>query len=270
MAVTFISNRHFFEIMSAISTLDDYIDDILGSDSTSYTDAKKHRSMTRWAHNIVEEVMEAMADSDFQGEYSLHDLVANQREYLFPSDLLKIKKIDLKLDGSNWKTTNWIDETDIRSRSIASEADIIKIFNNNNPFVSFFDESYFIWSGTIIEVTDGIKIWYNKEIVGKDTDGDDITSFSADTDSPYLKEFAQMALVFGAVLDFALKNRMTDLVGEMNFKLYGNRVGRPSNPTRIGGLIGQIRQYYTNRIPDRDYKFGSSYREEDFGNNFIN
>lgn len=230
--------------MSTIATLDDYIDDIAGTNTSSYTDAKKHRAMTRWAHIITEEVLDARKDWDYQGEIITHNLVANQREYPFPTDLLKIKRVDLKLDGTNWKPTTWVDESEI-SGSIASESDVTEKFNNSNPSVSILENSIFIWSGTITAVTAGFKLWYNKEIVGEG----DITAFTDGTHVPTLKEFAQMALVYGAILDFAEGYEVTELATRMNMKLYGNPNGRPI--VSVGGLIGRIRNFYSTRAPDK-------------------
>jgi hypothetical protein len=236
--------------MSAISTLDDYIDDIANTDTTSYTDADKHASMTRWAHIITEEIIDAQDDWDFQGEIATANLVANQREYTFPTDILKIKRIELKLDGSNWYPANWIDESEIGT-SIASESDITENFDNTKPYVALLDKSFFIYSGTITAVTGGIKIWYSEEIVGVDTNGTDITSFSADTDKSNLAEFAQMALVCGAVLDFADRYENVNLAARMNLRLYGNSGGRPADSASMGGLMGRIRNFYSRRIQDK-------------------
>lgn len=246
-----------------ISTLDDYIDDLAGSNSGSYTDAKKHRSMTRWMHNLTAEVMEAMSDSDFQGEISTHDLVVNRREYLFPTDLLKIKRIDLKLDGSNWYKASRLDESQIGD-NYASEADIVERFTNTDPFVSYFDNSYFIYSGTIIDVTDGIKITYDKAIVGETSAGVDITSFTADDDVTNLPEFAQMFLVYGACKDHFLDKTDDKQLQKFNLLMYGNGAGRPAETRQIGGLLRQIINYYTNRSPDEQMSFSTTYSEEDF------
>lgn len=249
--------------MSSVATLHDDVDDIGGVNSTVYSDAKKSRAFTRWAHIINEEVADAMSDYDFQGEKSTASLVANQREYRFPIDLLKIKLIHLKLDGSNWKPANFMDESEAPS-AIPSEADIIAKFSNSDPFVSLFDKSFFIWSGTIIAVTGGILLWYDKDIVGVDTNGADITSFSADTDSPNLIEFAQQALVYGAILDFYTGKSNQAKIREMNIKLYGNSAGRPADARLIGGIIKQIRDYYTNVTPDRQMSISTPYDESDF------
>lgn len=249
--------------MSALSTLDDYIDDIAGTDSVSFVDAKKHASMTRWAHILTEEVIDAQNDWDFQGEISTANLTANQREYPFPTDILKIKRIDLKLDGINWTPTHWLDESEIPN-SIANETDITENFSNSDPYITLYDKSLFIWSGTITSVTSGIKIWYSEEVIGIDADDDDVVSFSADTDKPNLVEFAQTGLVYGATLDFSDKHGDTDLAARMNLRLYGNSGGRPADSASVGGLVGRIRSFYSHRIPDKKIIITPSSSLEDY------
>ena len=248
--------------MSTILTLDNAVDDIAGTNTSSYTDAQKHRAFTRWAYALNNEVADSMDDWDFQGEISTADLVANQREYTFPSDIFKIKRIDLKLDGTNWTPTIWLDESEV-GNSIASESDITNKFNNASPSVSLFDKSYFVWSGTIAAVTGGIKIWYTEDIVGVDDSGDDLTAFTADGDTPNLIEFAQMALVYGAALDYGDKHNDEALSRKMNMKLYGNPYGRPAEGT-VGGLVGRIRNFYSTRVPDRQMMVKTSSSLEEF------
>ena len=247
--------------MSQISTLDDYIDDIAGTDSTSFSDADKHAAQTRWAHILTEEVIDAQGDWDFQGEIATANLVANQREYVFPTDILKIKRIDLKLDGTNWTTVHWLDESEIPN-SAAHESDITENFSNSDPYATLYDKSFFIWSGTIAAVTGGIKIWYSEEIVGVDTNGDDISSFSADTDKPNLAEFAQMGLVYGPILDLC-ENRNPSLANRMNIRLYGHSAGRPAT-NEVGGLIGRIRAFYSQRVPDKKVTITPASKLEDY------
>ena len=248
---------------NTISELNSDIDRIGGIQAGRFASADKMRAMTIAARTINQEVSKVIKDYDYQGEKSLHDLVANQREYLNPLDLLKIKRIDLKLDGTNWRMANWIDESEIGDKYVA-EADIISRFTNDTPFVSFFDESYFIWSGTIKDVTGGIQITYAKDLVGKSTAGADIQDFSATTDVPNLIEFAQQALVYWAILEWYGSHTNQQKLIYFNNLLWGNPKGRPQDDRLIGGLMREIIDFYSDRVPDRQMNFNSQYNEEDF------
>lgn len=234
-----------------------------GIDSARYSSANIMRVFTNAAHEINAEVMRAMKDNDFQGEISLHDLVANQREYLNPSDLLKMKKVDLKLDGSNWKTAGVFDASEVPDK-LSAEADIIARFSNDVPMVDIMDESFFIYSGTIGNVTSGIRLWYNKDIVGQDTNGGDITEFAASTDVPTLIFFAAQALVLWAIIDWYESHPNEAKLRRFNNKLWGNPNGRPPRDEQIGGLMRQIINHYCDKLPDRKIDGGSAYQQEDF------
>lgn len=93
------------------------------------------------------------------------DLVssATQRDYSFPSNILsRIKRVEAKLDGTNWiKLT----ETDITKLDIpiSTEADITNVFSNEegNAFYDIVRKSLYILSGSISAVTGGLKLWCN-------------------------------------------------------------------------------------------------------------
>ncbi|QGH73335.1 MAG: hypothetical protein [Siphoviridae sp. cttb18] len=245
-----------------VAELDDYVDDLGGTNTTTYTDAAKHRAYDRWSNNIIAEIMEAMQDYDFQGEISTHDIVASQREYIFPTDILKIKRIDLKLDGSNWKRASEIDASQL-GNSYAAEADIIARFTNDEPYVEFLDNSFMIYSGSISNVTGGIKLTYSKQVVGLNASNEDITNFTADTHKSNLPQFAQMALIYGALIDY-FTDKDENMVRKFNKRLWGNPDGRPPEIDQIGGLMRQIINYYTSKQPDRQSAMQNAYQEEDF------
>lgn len=238
-----------------------------GIPSAKYSNSDIMRVMTIAAHQINAEVMRVMKDNDFQGEKSTHDLVANQREYRNPSDLFKLKRVDLKIDGSNWRTARPFDANEVPDK-LASEADIIANFSNDDPRVDIMDESYFIYSGTITNVTGGILLWYDKDIVGADTNGNDITSFSATTDVPTLITFACQALVLWAIIDWYENHPDEKKLARFNKKLWGemNPNGRPEDDRKIGGLMRQIINHYSEKLPDRKMNFGSAHMQEYYEN----
>ncbi len=95
------------------------------------------------------------------------DLVADQREYPYPTDMLARKKrVEAKFDGTNWVPLSEIDITQINV-PIATEANITAVFNSfqvakNNPNGARFDilrKAVHIYSGTISAVTAGLRLY---------------------------------------------------------------------------------------------------------------
>ncbi len=92
------------------------------------------------------------------------DLVssATQRDYPFPADILsRIKRVEAKLDGTNWLK---LSEMDITQHSKPTDETNITYYFANLEGQCFYDllrKSIFIYSGTISAVTGGLKLWCN-------------------------------------------------------------------------------------------------------------
>lgn len=90
------------------------------------------------------------------------NLIANLREYPFPSDTLsRIKYVEAKLDGTNWIH---LDEFDLNKyRKPTSETDTLANFGNQlgQAFYDISRKALNIYSGVISNVTDGLKLWCN-------------------------------------------------------------------------------------------------------------
>lgn len=110
---------------------------------------------------LAKDILDADEDILLIPQYT--SLVANQREYPLPQDMLSsIKRIEAKLDGTNYIK---LDELDIVSLhdTILTESLITQNFSNEKGG-AFFDlsrKSIYIYSGTITSVTDGLRVWVN-------------------------------------------------------------------------------------------------------------
>jgi len=109
------------------------------------------------------------ADEDILLIPQYTDLVANQREYPLPQDMLSsIKRVEVLFSGTQYVPLTEIDVNDIKF-SIETEDEITAHFNCgsvdfNNPNGARFDlsrKSLTIYTGTIDDVTNGIKILVN-------------------------------------------------------------------------------------------------------------
>ena len=88
------------------------------------------------------------------------DLVANQRLYAFPSDILsKIKRVEATPDGTNWLKFNHIDMTDFQYP--LTETNITTYFSNNegNCYYDLYRKSLYLLCGTVSTAASGLKIW---------------------------------------------------------------------------------------------------------------
>jgi len=91
------------------------------------------------------------------------NLVANQREYPLLSTMLsRIKRVEAKLDGTNWLKLNEFDLTS-HQQPVTPETNITYNFSNEegNAFYDIIRKSIVLYSGTITSVTDGLRIWLN-------------------------------------------------------------------------------------------------------------
>jgi hypothetical protein len=162
----------------------------------NFTDSMINLYLTNAAHLMTTEIIQSNDDWDFQEDWATTDLVADQREYPFYGiSMLRIKRVEACLDGTNWVRLSPIIESEI-SDDISTESGITQIFDNTQPYFKCLENSIYIYSGTIIAVTQGLKIWYTKEIVGQNASGSDITSFSATTDTPNIAAAYQEGLCY--------------------------------------------------------------------------
>ena len=90
------------------------------------------------------------------------DLVKDQREYSFAEDaILKIKRVEAALDGTNWLKLSQVALTDLSYALIESE--IVSRFSNteNNAKYMLSRKALYLLSGSVPDVDEGLKVWFN-------------------------------------------------------------------------------------------------------------
>lgn len=106
------------------------------------------------------EYIENEAGEDFFMVPWQRDLVAGQREYTLPNQImLNLKRFNAKLDGENWNDP--LEELDVNQvrQSLVSEADVQAAFAGRKPVFDLLDRGFVIYSqDAIIDVTNGIRI----------------------------------------------------------------------------------------------------------------
>jgi hypothetical protein len=131
------------------------------TNSSTFSDADILALMKVRQVEIAKAILDADEDILLVPQYA--DLEANQREYTLPTDMLSsLKRIEAKLDGTNYVKLDEIDITTV-PYTINSESSITQYFSNEEGMAKFSlsRKAIKIWSGTITDVTDGLKILVN-------------------------------------------------------------------------------------------------------------
>lgn len=140
----------------------------------SFSDDDILLEVNTWMYEISKDIVEA--NEDYFAVRATRDLVADQREYTLPNDVLnRIKFVEAKLDPEGESIPLY--EFDIASyKRPTSEAQILTNFRNvkGGAFYDIYGNSLLIYSGALVDVADGLKLHYISE-------PDEITDLSEDT-----------------------------------------------------------------------------------------
>lgn len=104
-------------------------------------------------------------DENFFGTIAFRNLVASdttdmtKREYTLPENILKLKKVEAKINGTDWIQLNEFNLNVFKEPT--NEEEILVNFANSegNAFYHLFRKSLWIYSGAITAVTGGLKLW---------------------------------------------------------------------------------------------------------------
>lgn len=133
------------------------------TNSSTLTDAEIVLMANFVKDDFAKEIIKA--DEDLFGIISERDLVASSltditaREYSLPENILKVKKVEAKLNGTDYVPLN---EFDINTyKRTTNEAEILLNFSNekDHAFYDIFRKSLWIYSGAITATTLGLKLW---------------------------------------------------------------------------------------------------------------
>ena len=139
-----------------------YVRFLTKTDSTTFTDSDILALLNIAKDDIAGEIIKA--NEDYFGVPATISLVANQREYPFADDILgNIKRVEVAFATDTPLAYIKLKEFDLTTYNKGTdEAAIIAKFGNleGQAFFDIFRKAMRIFSGTIIAVTAGIKVWY--------------------------------------------------------------------------------------------------------------
>jgi hypothetical protein len=198
-----------------------------GISTTEYSAANQKIALNNYYHDFIIRAIMANTGWEVNGEVATANIVANQREYLFPTDLLTIKSIEANLSSggaeNQWTKLNIVDLRNI-PQALTNQQDSGDTISSAYE-VRLYDESLFFNWLPENSVTNGLKVYYSKEA----------TDLSDDADVANLPQFLHMGMVHGAALDYAIQTEQNRKIS--NFKAL------------LEEKLQECDEYYANRAP---------------------
>ena len=129
------------------------------TNSNTFSDADILALMAVTQEQIARKILKADEDILLVPQYT--NLIADQRQYKLPSDIItRIKRVEAKLDGSKYIKLSELD-INLVDYPITNESDITTKFTNDEGIAKFdiMRKSLVIYSGTITNVSAGLRVW---------------------------------------------------------------------------------------------------------------
>lgn len=214
--------------------------------SAKYTDANLDANINEWYREVVSWVMAATGIWEFQGEMSTANLVQDQNEYVLPSGLIVLNRVEVKYPGqSNYVVARRIDDKQVEDSAFSNGQ--ISLGSEGSPVFRVFDNSIFLYPAPSAAVTSGLKI----ETI------EDITELSSGSDFPNLNPLVHKVLAIGAAYEYCSTNGHERKADRLMRRIVGRFEGDSS------ALKTQIEQLASTRdrtVKPRIIARRSSYR----------
>ena len=161
--------------------------------ATDWTNAELNLLINTYYHKVHSAVVNVFEDYAPLSTSNM-TTVANQQEYSLPSDLLKLRRVEINYDVSN------ANSAPLRAFPMPMDS-VRRDLGNTNLGVTILRNPFYFLRGSVVGFvpvptragTDAIKVWYNPVL----------TDLSADTDTiniPYPDNY-WMLIVYGATAD---------------------------------------------------------------------
>lgn len=224
-------------VLNDVTNLDGIYQDIdfaCGTNSTTYPEAHKKRIVNSEYEFVQQLILQAMGTWDEMQDLVTIALVADTRSYNFASSYLQVKKVQVDLNGDGkYVEATPIDERNLDTDLINEDA-IQANFNNNNPKYQLIGDSIKIYSGPIVAVTAGIKVWVE---VYKDV-------LDLDADVPKIPDAFHQILSLAGQLAWAKKQDDPEFSRAIRRELGRDITGK----SQYDGLYGALQLHYSNRL----------------------
>lgn len=192
--------------------------------SSEYSDTDLNRELNKAYQILGSKILEAQDSWDFQGQIATANLVANQQQYTFPTDILKAKRADITFDGVSWHRVNVFDVSE--AAEALDTTSIANNFNIEQPYVAMFRNSMFVYPAPPSNVTAGFKLWFTQAL----------TLLSDPGDSPSIET--------------AFHGGLSEMASKAYFDRKGFTVEGNMSQKNIDRIITDMQTFYGTRVQD--------------------
>ena len=189
--------------------------------SSSYSDTNIDLAINDYYHKAIGIAFRTCGEWEVQGEISTTNLVAAQQEYILPTNIISLYKVEANFTGS---TGDWINLPVANMTSLDSPLSN-DTTNMASTFCRVFDDSLFLQYPVKTNVTAGLKVHFVE----------DVTDLSGASDTPDIPEFLITYLINGACRDYTVRTSNDD-----DYKKFDSLLFRDGD---------NIEKYYSNRLP---------------------
>jgi len=230
------------------------VEQLVGNGDAYFSgDATRLKQITSWINQATYQVALWIWESDngWQWDDKNHTdfaiatatLVANQRDYSLPTDLLKIRSVEVMDSGGNYSEVKYLAEgaKGIKEERWQEE--------NGLPYIYYLEDNSIILypkpASSDVTLASGLRIWFNREI--------DEFSSSDTTQEPGFAEPYHRIVPLMVAEKFASIKGMPEVKRYCYEEVYGDGAKKE-------GLMTSLQRFYSNR--NDDYK--SKIRTKDY------
>lgn len=165
------------------------------------------RRINRWYHKVETMILRAQNDWDFDDSNKTNypilttNLVASQQDYTLPTGTLKIKRVEVAYDGTNWKIAEPLDIDEVRTP--IDTTNVAANYTTDEPKYDLIGNALFLYPIPSTNRTSCLKIWTSREPSEFST--------SDTTTEPGFDEPFHEFLSVGASYDYAVQHNLPNV-----------------------------------------------------------
>lgn len=87
------------------------------------------------------------------------NVVSNQEAYGLPSDAMRIKRVEVSYDGSNWYKVSMMDDNEVQDYALDT-TNVRNLYTSSNPYADLFGNHLYLRPIPTQAVSSGLRLYY--------------------------------------------------------------------------------------------------------------